>query len=89
MSTANPHLLTMWTQRTKCWMCKHRFQETVLLPVDTPKHNVFQPHISAEVLFHLSDTHGLPPETVREWIIGSVYGWELNEVGIKGFTHDF
>lgn len=81
---ANPNMIKMWSERTKCWMCRHRFTEPVVLPVKQPQRGKFQPNISAEVLFHMSDTHGLPPETVRQWIIGSVYSMELSLFGIKG-----
>lgn len=80
---ANPSAIEMWSQRTKCWMCKHKFDEPVLIPVDKPIKGKLQPNINAEVLFHLYDTHGLDPEVVRQWIIGSVYNLELTEMVIK------
>jgi hypothetical protein len=86
--TANSAVLQFWTVRDKCWMCKHRFEKHVLLPVVKKERGAFQPNINIEVLFHLADTHGLPADTVREWIIGSVYNMEINEIGIKGFKHD-
>lgn len=85
---ANPEVIELFATRNKCWMCKHRFEKPVLLPVEKPERDKFQPNVNMEILFHLSDTHGLPPETVREWIIGKVYGMEINEMGIKGLKHE-
>lgn len=81
--TANPDVIKKWASRDKCWMCKHRFKAPVILPVKVQKPGVYQPNFNPEVLFHLSDTHGLPPETVVAWIKGSVYGLELNDLGIR------
>lgn len=88
MNKAQPAVIQMLAIRNKCWMCKHKFKAPVLLPVKTPEWDKLQPNINTEVLFHLSDTHGQDPATVRGWIIGLVYGLELTEVGIKGVQHD-
>lgn len=85
---ANPAMIEKLASRNKCWMCKHKFDKPVLLPVDTLKQGEYQPNVNVEVLFHMSDTHGLPAETVREWIIGAVYGMELVLTGIRGVQHD-
>lgn len=85
---ANPEVIMMWSKRTKCWMCKHRFDKPVILPVDKPERDKFQPNINADVLWHMSDTHGLPPDIVREWIIGSVYGMIITEFGVRELHKD-
>lgn len=82
---ANPVIVKMWSERTKCLMCKHRFEKPFILPVEKPERGKFQPNINVEVLFHLQDTHGLPHETVRSWINGSVYGDELTLFGARNF----
>lgn len=74
-------LLTL-AERTKCWMCKRAFDRPVLLPVETDDRGQFRPNVNPTVLFHLSDTHGVPADTVYEWIVGSVYGWKLDLFGI-------
>lgn len=79
---AKPEIIKMWAQRNKCWMCKHRFEEPVILPVKNPKRGKFQPNYNPHVLWHMYDTHGLPPDTVMEWIMGSIYGAKLTEVGM-------
>lgn len=80
---ARPAILKMWSERSKCWMCKHKFAQPVTLSVEKPERGKFQPNINSEVLWHLYDTHGLPPEIVGEWIIASVYGMEKTEMGVK------
>lgn len=83
MSRANPIMIQKWAKRDKCWMCKHRFSKPVLLPVLKAERGKLQPNINAGGLFHLYDTHGLDPHVVREWLVGSIYGWKLTEMGIK------
>lgn len=81
--SANPEMIKKWATRNKCWMCKHRFDKPVLLPVENPERGKFQPNFNAEILFHVFDTHGIPDDIVREWIIGSIYGMELTEFGVR------
>lgn len=80
---AKPEIILMLSKRDKCWQCKHRFERPVLLPVEKPVPGKFQPNINVEVLFHVSETHGIPPDILREQIIGAVYGQELTEFGVK------
>lgn len=80
---AKPEMIKMWSERNKCWMCKHKFSKPVILPVDKPTKGKFQPHYNAEVMWHMYDTHGLPPEIVTEWIFGSIYGLKLTEMGAR------
>lgn len=82
---ANPNILKMWTERTKCWMCKYKFDQPVILPVEKIVKGKLQPNINVKVLFHLYDTHGLPPDIVRSWIIGSVYEQKLHLMGAENF----
>lgn len=42
-----------------------------------------KPNYNVEVFFHLYDTHGIPNDTARDWVFGSIYGLELTEMGIK------
>lgn len=74
-------LLTL-ANRRKCWMCKRTFDAPVLLPVAASDRGQFRPNVNPTVLFHLSDTHGVPADTVYEWIVGAVYGWKLSMFGI-------
>lgn len=87
---ANPSMILMWAKRDKCWQCKHKFEKPVILPIDKEKQRagILQPNINPEVLWHVQETHGIPAPTTQDWILGSVYGMELNEVGIKGVFHD-
>lgn len=85
---ANPDMIELFAKRDRCWMCKHKFERPVILPVDKPERGKFQPNINTEVLWHLKDTHGQVPEVVRSWILGSVYGQELTLTGAKGFGVD-
>jgi len=80
---ANPEVINMWATCTKCWMCRHRFGKPVILPVEKPGQGKLQPNYNAEVLVHLYDTHAINPETVVDWVFGSIYGLELSEVGFK------
>lgn len=84
---ANSEVIQMWATRTKCWQCRHKFEKPVVLPVEKPTGGKFQPNINPEVLLHVQETHGIDHKTVRKWVIGSVYGMKLNEVGIEG-VHD-
>lgn len=83
MLKARPEMIQMWSTRDKCWMCKHKFNKPVILPVDKPVRGKLQPNYNVEVFFHLYDTHGIPNDTARDWVFGSIYGLELTEVGIK------
>lgn len=83
MSRANPDMIMKWANRNKCWMCKRRFDKAVLLHIEKPERGKFQPNFNSEILFHLWDTHGQDVDVVKEWITGSIYGWGLNEMGIK------
>lgn len=77
-------VLEMWSQETKCWQCKKgRFTKPVLLLADNPERNKFQPNINTEVLVHFYTTHGIPKEIMRDWIVGSIYGQELTEFGVR------
>lgn len=80
---ADARIIELFAKRDKCWMCKHKFAKPVILPVEKPIKGKFQPNINNDVLVHLSETHGLPDDTVRDWVHGSVYGLELNDFGIK------
>jgi hypothetical protein len=64
---ANPNTILMWTNRTRCAMCKHKESEGHVL-----EGKQFTP--SSRWLFHYYDTHGLDPEMVSRWIFDSVYG---------------
>jgi hypothetical protein len=83
MGEVDTNVLRKWSNRDKCWMCKHRFEITVLLPVDKIQPGRLQPNISTEVLFHMKDTHGLPPRIVTVWLIGAIYNMELTLFGIR------
>ena len=72
---ANPEIIQHFSNKKRCWSCKHKFAEPVLLPGKM--------NINPKALFHLYDTHGQDPEVVRQWIIGAVYGMELTEMGAK------
>lgn len=81
--TANPAVIQMFSARTKCWQCKHRFARPVLLPVKEPKRGKFQPNINSEVLWHVQETHGIDPGITYEWVVGTIYGQELTLFGVK------
>lgn len=78
---ANPEMIKMWSLRDKCWMCKHKFDKSVILPVDHPVRGKFHPNYNQDILFHMFDTHGLPYDVVTDWIFASIYGLELTEMG--------
>lgn len=81
---ANPAMIKMWSERTKCWMCKHRFDKPVLLPTEHPEHGKLQPNYNVEVLFHLQDTHGIPHDAVPRMILNSIYGIENTMANVYG-----
>lgn len=83
---ANPDVIKMWSERTKCWMCKHRFEKPVILPVEKVEHGKLRPNFNVEVLWHLQDTHGIPPEGVIKMIINSIYGIENTMQSVYGET---
>lgn len=84
--TANPLILQMWAQRTKCWSCKRRFDKPVLLPVKNPKRGEYQPNYNTEFLFHIKETHGIWPEAVQKMIFNSIYGIESTMQNVFGET---
>lgn len=73
---ANPDMIKIWVNRTKCWQCKHKFDEPVLLPVKNPERGKLQPNINAKVLYHMKDTHGVPVEGICTMIFNTIYGIE-------------
>lgn len=81
--TARPEVLMLWSSRTKCVQCKHRFDKPFILPVAQPVAGKFQPNFNTDVLFHMQDTHGIPADVFAEWLTGSIYGQELGDFGIK------
>ncbi len=81
---ANPVMIKMFAERTKCWMCKHKFSKPVILPVENPHRGKFQPNINGEVLFHIEDTHGVPHDAVTRMVINSVYGIENTLESVYG-----
>ena len=83
---ANPQMLNMFANRNKCFMCKRRFDKPFILPVEKIEPGVFKPNFNAEILFHVSNTHGIPYEILCNWIAGSIYGQELTEVGNRAFS---
>lgn len=76
MVKANPYLITLWAERNKCAMCKHRKNEGHLLPKGK-----FYP--SPAWLFHYEDTHGLPHDITAEWLFESVYRDNNNNILIE------
>lgn len=74
---ANPVAIVQLADRKRCAMCKHREDEGHLLP---NKGSIWP---SPAWMLHYQDTHGLPHQVVREWIIGLVYGMPINEGGLK------
>lgn len=80
---ANTEVIKMWATRNRCFMCKHKFEQPFILPVENPQRGKFQPNYNTEILFHLYDTHGLSPDIVRDWIFGSIYSIERTPFGLK------
>jgi hypothetical protein len=85
---ADPNVIKLWSTRTKCWMCKHRFSKPLLLPVQLPQRGVLQPHFNVEILFHVNDTHGIPPEAVVKMVSNSVYGIENTLQSVYGLNKE-
>ena len=81
---ANPYMIKMWSERTKCWQCKHKFKQPVILPVKKPERGKLQPNHNPEVLFHLQDTHGIPQEAITRMIFNSIYGIENTMQSVYG-----
>lgn len=82
--TADPEAIRMWASRDKCFMCKRKFSTPVILPTKSPERDKFQPNFNFEVIFHLHDTHGIPSDISRKWIIGHIYGLDLTIFGACG-----
>lgn len=81
---ANPAMITKLASRSKCFMCKHKFDKPFILPVEKIRRGAFQPNFNAEMIFHLQDTHGIPNAISKKWLIGAVYSMELTDFGAKG-----
>lgn len=77
-------MIRVWSERTKCWMCKHRFEKPVLLPVKKPERGKYEPNYNGEVLFHLEDTHGIPHDAVIRMVFNSIYGIENTMQSVYG-----
>lgn len=83
---AQPEMIQMFATRTKCHMCRHKFEKPYILPVEKIEAGKFQPNFNAEVSLHLQDTHGIPYKIFYNWIVGAIYGQELTLTGNKGFN---
>ena len=83
---ANPQIIQMFANRTKCHMCKHKFEKPYILPVEKIESGAFKPNFNVEVSYHLQDTHGIPYKTFYNWIAGAVYEQELTLFSNKGFN---
>jgi len=81
---ANQKMIELWAKRNKCFMCKKIFESPFILPVVKQVRDKFQPNFNTEAILHLYDTHGIPDNISRKWIIGSIYGKELNLFGAYG-----
>ena len=86
---ADPKVIKEFATRTKCLMCKHKFDKPVILPVDSPVHGKFQPNFNVDVAWHIQDTHGIDHATFRHWIVASIYGDELTEFGSRKLGNIF
>lgn len=74
---ADPAMIKMWSERTKCWMCKHKFDKPVLLPVEKPTRDKLQPNINVQVAVHMMETHGMPTKDYpHNYVFNSIYGIE-------------
>lgn len=72
---ADPLILEMWTKRDRCWMCKHRFDKPILLPVTTPSGGALNPNINVLASIHMMETHGMPTKDyVHNYVFNSIYG---------------
>lgn len=83
---ANREMIEIFATRTKCWMCKHKFEKPLILPVKTPEHGKYQPNYNFEVLFHLQGTHGIPKEAVIRMVSNSIYDVKNTMQSVYGET---
>ena len=81
--TASHDRILYWANRTKCGLCRKRFDAGFLLPVEKIEHNVLHPNFNMDIVFHWYDTHGIWPDILMDWLIGSVYNMELTLMGFK------
>lgn len=70
-------LMAILKESKKCYMCKFKFKDPLIKHPKTfykpNAHNVFSP----EVLVHLKQTHGIPPEMFWEMIVTLEKEWQL------------
>lgn len=62
--------------RAKCLMCKRRFAAPFLIPAGCDEEGCLA--INPDLLFHMRDTHGLPEDVYRGWLIDAVNGLDLD-----------
>jgi hypothetical protein len=87
---ANPDVLKAWSERTKCWMCKHKFNQPAVLPVKRLQRGASQPNINVGWAVHMMDTHGMPTrDYVHNYIFNSIYGIENTMSNLYGSERIF
>lgn len=87
---ANYAVLKMWSERNKCWMCKHKFDKPIILPVEKPVTGSLRPNINVDVSVHMVDTHGMPTKDyVHNYVFNSIYGIENTMQNLYGESRMF
>lgn len=74
-SKADPNMIKYFAENKKCFMCKHRFDEPWIKPAKNTSKKL-NPNFNVHALIHMQQTHGIPENYVRDWIVQSVYGWK-------------
>lgn len=57
-------------ERHRCPQCKHRLEQPILMPAGCGEKNCLA--INPAFLFHMRDTHGIPENMYREWLLDSL-----------------
>lgn len=79
---ANENILRGFATSKKCFMCKYQYDQPLILPHNKPVKKL-SPNFNGKALFHLFQSHGIPPEYVMDWVVQSVYGMKMTLDGGK------
>ena len=63
----NQVIATYFVERYRCLQCKHRLEQPILMPAGCGDEGCMA--INPAFLFHMHDTHGIPEEMYREWLL--------------------
>jgi hypothetical protein len=70
-------VMVYFANRDRCVQCKTKFDKPILMPAGCKEDNCLA--INPEFLWHMRDTHGLPEDMYREWLLNAIHGKPIED----------